>query len=181
MNATRIPRANTVYRVLFLCTHNSARSILAEALATHLGGGWLKGYSAGSQPSGAVNPHALATLRELGCRTEDLRSKSWYEFAGPNAVPMDLVITVCDNAAHEACPVWPRAPVVAHWSCRDPSATIGGEQATALAFRRTAALLSQRIRSLLELPIYAMDPVSLSDALAMIARNNRPSFIEYVR
>jgi arsenate reductase len=167
--------------VLFLCTHNSARSILAEALATHLSGGRLQGYSAGSQPSGVVNPQALATLRELGCRTDELHSKSWDEFAAPDAIPMDLIITVCDNAANEVCPVWPRAPVTAHWACRDPSAITGDEQATAIAFQRTAALLSQRILCLRELPINELDPASLSDALARIARDTRPFFIECVR
>lgn len=184
MNATgtsmaSTPMAGTVHNVLFLCTHNSARSILAEALATHLGEGRLKGYSAGSHPSGTVNPRALATLRELGCRTEGLRSKSWDEFAGPDAMPMDLIITVCDDAAHEACPVWPGAPVTAHWGCRDPSAT--AEREVAIAFRRTADLISQRICCLLELPLDTMAAASLGDALATIAQDTRPAFNEYVR
>jgi arsenate reductase len=177
---TALPMPNRVRRVLFLCTHNSARSILAEALATHLGQGRLQGYSAGSQPSGTVNPHALATLDRLGCRIDGLRSKSWEEFIGPDAVPMDLVITVCDNAAHEICPVWPGTPVPTHWGCRDPSATRGGVRETALAFQQTAGLIARRIERLLELPLEAMDPASLGNALAAIARDTRPASLELV-
>ena len=175
---TAMPMSKRVHRVLFLCTHNSARSILAEALATHLGQGRLQGYSAGSQPSGTVNPHALATLDRLGCRIDGLRSKSWTEFTGPDAVPMDLVITVCDNAAHEICPVWPGTPVPTHWGCPDPSATTGGAQETALAFRRTAALIADRIERLLELPLDAMDDASLGNALTAIAQDTRPVSLE---
>jgi arsenate reductase len=166
--------------VLFLCTHNSARSILAEALATHLGQGRLLGYSAGSQPSGKVNPHALATLQRLGCRIDGLRSKSWEEFIGPDAVPMDLVITVCDNAAHELCPVWPGTPVPTHWGCPDPSSTRGGAHATSLAFRRTAELIADRIQRLLVLPLEAMDPASLGNALTAIAQDTQPASLELV-
>ena len=167
-----------VWRVLFLCTHNSARSILAEALATHLGQGRLQGYSAGSQPSGTVNPHALATLQRLGCRIDGLRSKSWTEFTAPDAVPMDLVITVCDNAAHEICPVWPGTPVPAHWGCPDPSPTRGGAHETALAFRRTAELIADRLQRLLALPLEAMEPASLANALTAIAPHTQPASLE---
>lgn len=178
--STTMPMSNPVRRVLFLCTHNSARSILAEALATHLGQGRLQGYSAGSQPSGTVNPHALATLDRLGCRIDGLRSKSWEEFTGPDAVPMDLVITVCDNAAHEICPVWPGTPVPTHWGCPDPSSTRGGTQETALAFRRTAELIADRIQRLLVLPLDAMDAAELGNALAAIAQDTRPAPLELV-
>ncbi|MEZ0472432.1 arsenate reductase ArsC [Luteimonas salinilitoris] len=177
---TPMSMSNRVHRVLFLCTHNSARSILAEALATHLGQGRLQGYSAGSQPSGTVNPHALATLDRLGCRIDGLRSKSWEEFVGPDAVPMDLVITVCDNAAHEICPVWPGTPVPTHWGCPDPSSTRGGAHETARAFRRTAELIADRIQGLLALPLEAMDGASLGNALAAIAQHTRPAALEPV-
>jgi arsenate reductase len=179
MNAAK-PMPNRTWRVLFLCTHNSARSILAEALATHLGQGWLQGHSAGSRPSGRVNPHALATLQRLGCRIDGLRSKSWEEFIGPDAVPMDLVITVCDNAAHEICPVWPGTPVPTHWGCPDPSSTRGGAHATARAFQQTAELIADRIQRLLALPLDAMDPASLSHALAAIAQDTQPASLELV-
>jgi arsenate reductase len=177
MNAAK-PMSHRAWRVLFLCTHNSARSILAEALATHLGQGRLLGYSAGSQPSGRVNPHALATLQRLGCRIDGLRSKSWEEFIGPDAVPMDLVITVCDNAAHELCPVWPGTPVPAHWGCPDPSSTCGGAHATALAFQQTAELITRRIQRLLALPLETLDPASLGNALAAIAQDTQPASLE---
>lgn len=177
---TAQPMSNRVWRVLFLCTHNSARSILAEALATHLGQGRLQGYSAGSQPSGRVNPHALVTLDRLGCRMDGLRSKSWTEFTGPDAVPMDLVITVCDNAAHEICPVWPGTPVPTHWGCPDPSATRGGVRETTLAFQQTAELIARRLQRLLELPLEAMDSASLGDALAAIAQDMQPASPEFV-
>jgi arsenate reductase len=175
-----MPMPRRVWKVLFLCTHNSARSILAEALATHLGQGRLQGYSAGSQLSGTVNPHALATLQRLGCRVDGLRSKSWEEFIGPDAVPMDLVITVCDNAAHELCPVWPGAPVPTHWGCPDPSSTRGGAHATARAFQQTAELIADRIQRLLALPLDAMDDASLGKALTAIAQDTRPASLELV-
>jgi arsenate reductase len=166
--------------VLFLCTHNSARSILAEALATHLGQGRLQGHSAGSQPSRRINPHALATLDRLGCRIDGLRSKSWEEFIGPDAVPMDLVVTVCDNAAQEICPVWPGTPVPTHWGCPDPSSTRRGAHATARAFQQTAELIADRIQRLLALPLAAMDDASLGNALAAIAQDTRAAALEPV-
>jgi arsenate reductase len=179
MNAA-MPTSNRTWRVLFLCTHNSARSILAEALATHLGQGRLQGYSAGSQPSGTVNPHALGTLQRLGYRVDGLRSKSWEEFIGPDAVPMDLVITVCDNAAHEICPVWPGTPVPTHWACPDPSSTRGGAHATARAFQQAAELIADRIQRLLVLPLDAMDAAAIGIALAAIAQDTRPAALEPV-
>lgn len=125
-------------RMLFLCTHNSARSILSEALANHLGGGRVQAFSAGSRPSGRVNPHALRTLETMGLPTEGLRSKSWDEFAGPAALEMDRVVTVCGNAASESCPVWPGQPEAMHWGFEDPSNTAGGDEAVAAAFADTA-------------------------------------------
>lgn len=140
---------NRPIRVLFLCTHNSARSILAEALANHLGAGRIEAFSAGSQPSGRVNPHALATLEQLGVPTLALRSKSWDVFSGPDAPPLDLVVTVCANAANEPCPAWVGAPQVAHWEHADPSITDGGEDAIAVAFLKTAESLRTQINRLL--------------------------------
>jgi protein-tyrosine-phosphatase len=157
--------------VLFLCTHNSARSILAEGLATKLGNGRLIGHSAGSRPGGVVNPHALETLRERNCKIENLRSKSWDEYARPGAAPLDLVITVCDNAARESCPIWPGAPVTANWACRDPSAAAGGDQATSLAFRRTADLIARRLERLLKAPLDGLPPAVLAEQVNAIARD----------
>jgi len=134
--------------VLFLCTGNSARSILAEALISDpaIGGGKFKGYSAGSQPKGTVHPFALATLTEHGLPTAGLRSKSWQEFAEPDAPRMDLIVTVCDNAAAEACPIWPGHPVTEHWGLADPAAVEGSEEEKRRAFRETFAELGRRLK-----------------------------------
>lgn len=156
--------------ILFLCTHNSARSILAEALATQLGQGRLQGHSAGSQPSGRVHPLALTILAEMDCRTTDLHSKSWTAFAGPGAMPMDIVITVCDSAFSEPCPAWPGRPATAHWSCRDPSWVEGDAQARMQAFRHAAELMSRRLQRLLALPLETMETVALRQALDEIGR-----------
>lgn len=153
-------------RLLFLCVHNSARSILAEVLTNHTGGGRLLGFSAGSHPSGQVHPHALEVLHELGCRTDGLHSKSWDVFAG--AEPMDAVITVCDNAAREVCPVWPGAPARAHWGLPDPSHTEGDECARREAFRRTATSLLFRLRRVLLLPLDSLDAPTLQTELQHI-------------
>lgn len=137
--------------VLFLCTHNSARSILAEALLNHLGGGRVRGFSAGSSPRAnqRPNPLALQVLREAGVATDGLRSKSWDEFAGADAPPMDLVITVCDNAAGEQCPYWPGAPATAHWRYPDPSEVPGSEQDRHDAFAQTLRGMQHRIEQFL--------------------------------
>ena len=131
--------------VLFLCTGNSARSILAESILNHRGGGQFRGFSAGSQPKGQVNPLALATLRQRGHDTECLRSKSWNEFAAPGAPAMDLVVTVCGNAASETCPVWPGQPLQEHWGFDDPSDVEGDDAQRLQAFAHTFGLIEQRI------------------------------------
>ena len=154
--------------VLILCTHNSARSILAEAMLNHHAarlGADVRAYSAGSAPSGRVNPLALAVLESAGVPTADLRSKSWDEFARPGAPEMRIVITVCDNAAGESCPVWPGRPVRVHWGYPDPSAVSGDEDARRAAFERTRLAIGERMKRLLELPIAALDDESLGGAL----------------
>jgi arsenate reductase len=133
------------YNVLFLCTGNSARSILAEALLNHWGGGRFRGFSAGSFPKGQVHPVALELLQRINLPTERLRSKSWNEFAAADAPALDFIITVCDNAAGEACPVWPGKPMTAHWSLADPAA-VTGYAAQSAAFRETLADLEARIK-----------------------------------
>lgn len=150
-------------RVLFLCTHNSARSILAEALLNHLGHGRFIGYSAGSSPrdNQQPNPLAIETLQRAGISTTGLRSKSWDEFGTPEAPVMDLVITVCDNAAGEVCPFWPGQPATAHWGYADPSAAPGDEDAKREAFRQTLHLLGKRLELLVNLPASSLDRLQL--------------------
>lgn len=149
--------------VLFLCTGNSARSILAEALLNHMGAaegaGRFRALSAGSQPKGAPHPMALEVLRSHGLPHQGFRSKSWSEFAGPDAAPVDLVITVCDSAAGESCPVWPGRPIAAHWGIEDPAAVEGAGQRE--AFERALRYLHQRISLLLALPDEAIDALAL--------------------
>ncbi|MBE0607428.1 MAG: arsenate reductase ArsC [Deltaproteobacteria bacterium] len=139
-------KGSKVYNVLFLCTGNSARSILAEALVGRLGKGRFRGFSAGSHPKGAVHPLALDLLRSLGYPTEGFRSKGWEEFALPGAPGLDFVFTVCDDAAAEACPIWPGSPVTAHWGVPDPAAVEGDEPTRKNAFRATYRELENRIR-----------------------------------
>ena len=153
------------YNILFLCTGNSARSILAEGLVNHLSHGRFKGYSAGSQPMGRVNPLAIDTLQALGCDTDGMSSKSWDVFAGLDAPKMDFVITVCDNAAGEACPYWPGTPMTAHWGFPDPSHVDGDDEAKRHAFARTAQAITQRLRLFLSLPMDKLDKLSLQDEL----------------
>jgi arsenate reductase len=145
-----------VYTVLFLCTGNSARSILAEALLNHWGRGRFQAFSAGSHPKGQVHPLALAELHGAGLPSADLRSKSWDEFARPGAPILRLVITVCDRAAAEACPIWPGAPLAAHWGLADPAAPELSETERPEAFRSAYRVLEQRIRRLVSLPLDAL-------------------------
>jgi arsenate reductase len=135
--------------ILFLCTGNSARSILAEVLATHLGEGRVKGFSAGSFPKGQVHPLSLALLKELGISTDGLRSKSWDEFAAPGAPAMDYIVTVCDQAAGEVCPVWPGRPINAHWGLPDPAAATGTPEQQMQAFRDAYRIIDARVRAFL--------------------------------
>lgn len=167
--------ADRVYRVLFLCTHNSARSVLSEAIMNRLGEGRILGFSAGSAPRGRVHPMSLRTLEELGYDTGGLRSKSWDEFAAEGAPPIDFVVTVCDNAANEVCPVWPGRPATAHWGVADPSRTEGGEEAMARAFRRTYEQLRQRLSAFAALPLERLEGAALTAALDEIGRMPAPA------
>jgi arsenate reductase len=156
------------YNVLFLCTGNSARSILAECILNRLGQGRFTAYSAGSHPAGRVNPHALTLLKRLNYPTEALRSKSWDEFAAPSPVVLDFVFTVCDNAAGEVCPIWPGQPMSAHWGLPDPAAVAGSETEIALAFSDTHRMLNNRISIFVSLPIAKLDRLSLQKRLDAI-------------
>lgn len=157
--------------ILFLCTGNSARSILAEALMNRLGAGRFRAYSAGSMPKGQVNPHALPLVHALGFKDEDFRSKPWDEFAVPGAPKLDFVITVCDDAAGEVCPVWPGQPISAHWGIPDPAAVTGSEAEIAVAFRDAARQLRNRIELLLALPMAKLDRLTLQARVQEIARS----------
>lgn len=161
--------------VLFLCTHNSARSIIAEAIMNRLGVGKFKGYSAGSQPSGKVHPFAMDLLQKLNYETSTLRSKSWEEFAKPGAPQLDFVFTVCDNAANETCPVWPGQPMSAHWGLPDPSAYEGSETEQRVAFADTHRMLYQRIGIFTNLPLSSLDALSLQRRLDDIGRSKAPA------
>ncbi|MGB7258758.1 MAG: arsenate reductase ArsC [Pseudolabrys sp.] len=159
-----------VYNALFLCTGNSARSVMAEALLNKLGRGKFRAYSAGSQPKGEVNPHTFQLLKSLGYDTSDFRSKSWTEFAKPGAPALDFVFTVCDNAAGEACPVWPGQPMTAHWGVPDPAEATGSEAEIALAFKDAYRMLNQRIGIFVALPISSLDALSLQAKIKEIGR-----------
>jgi arsenate reductase len=161
--------AHPPLNALFLCTHNSARSIMAEAILNAIGRGRFAAYSAGSMPKSAPNPLALQTLAKLGLPTAGLHSKSWDVFATPDAPKMDFVFTVCDNAAGEVCPVWPGQPVTAHWGVADPSECEGSEEQKLREFARTAQVLKHRIGLLLELPVESLDRQSLQRELREIA------------
>ena len=155
--------------VLFLCTHNSARSVLAECLLNHLGRGRFRAFSAGSTPSGTVNPFALQALAEQGVDTAGVRSKAWDEFALPGAPQMDLVITVCDAAAGETCPVWPGHPATAHWGYADPSRVAGSEAAKLTAFRDTLALIRRRLEILVAMPDERLHALTLQQTVRDLA------------
>lgn len=158
------------YNVLFLCTGNSARSILAECVLNRLGNGRFKAYSAGSFPKGEVHPYALELLRRQSYPTDHLRSKSWDEFAGLGAEPLDFVFTVCDNAAGEVCPIWPGQPMTAHWGLPDPAAVRGTETEQRLAFADTLRMLYNRIGVFVNLPLRSLDKLSLQRRLESIGR-----------
>jgi arsenate reductase len=158
------------YNILFLCTGNSARSILAESIVNHLGNGRFKGFSAGSQPKGEVHPYALGLLGSLHLPTDGLRSKPWDEFAIAGAPAMDFVLTVCDNAAGEACPMWPGRPMTAHWGVPDPAAVEGTEVERRAAFRHAFASLENRIKLFLSLPLASLDRMTVQSQLNAIGR-----------
>ncbi len=153
------------YHVLFVCTHNSARSVMAEALLNALGHDQFVGHSAGSQPSGTVNPYALKALERMRVSTDGLRSKDWAQFAGPGAPEMDFVFTVCANAADEVCPVWPGQPMTAHWGLADPTAVQGTEEQKAQVFWDTALALKRRIELMLALPWTSLSRLAIQREL----------------
>jgi arsenate reductase len=163
-----------VFNVLFLCTGNSARSIIAEALLRHWGKGRFRAFSAGSYPKGAVHPYALDQLRGLGLPVENLRSKSWSEFATAAALQMDFIFTVCDQAAGEACPIWPGNPMTAHWGVPDPAAVEGSETEKRNAFRATLRALDNRIKLFTSLSFGALDRMALKRAVDRIGKSAPP-------
>jgi protein-tyrosine-phosphatase len=163
------------YHVLFLCTGNSARSILGEAILNRIGEGKFRAWSAGSDPKPQVNPHTIALLERLGYPTEGLRSKSWEEFIGADAPALDFVFTVCDNAANEVCPVWPGQPMTAHWGIPDPAAATGSEEDIAAAFRQAFTMLQRRIGIFASLPVESLDRMSLQRRLDEIGKNPSPA------
>ena len=158
------------YNVLFLCTGNSARSILSEAILNHKAQGRFRAFSAGSHPSGKIRPEALHQLELAGISTEGLRSKSWDEFAGPGTPHIDFIFTVCDNAANEICPIWPGHPVSAHWGVPDPAAVSGSQQEIARAFQDAFTILDRRIGLLLSLPESQLQGLTLKNELDEIGK-----------
>ena len=163
--------ADKPFNVLFLCTGNSARSILAEAILNEAGAGKFQAFSAGSQPKGQVHPEARKLLQSLGFDTRGFRSKSWNEFAKPGAPALDFVFTVCDNAAGEACPLWPGQPMTAHWGIPDPAAATGSAAQVSLAFKDASRMLSQRIGIFSALPLRSLDRMSLQTKLKDIGHS----------
>lgn len=159
------------FNVLFLCTHNSARSVIAESVINRLGLGKFKGFSAGSEPRGTIHPYTLDLLKQLNYPIENLRSKPWDEFAAPGAPALDFVFTVCDDAANEVCPVWPGQPMTAHWGLADPSAATGSETVRRLAFADTHRMLYQRISIFVNLPLASLDSLSLQRRLDDIGQS----------
>jgi arsenate reductase len=159
------------FNVLFLCTGNSARSIMAESILRQIGEGRFNAYSAGSHPAGRVNPLALELLEANRMPVEGLRSKSWAEFAQPDSPPLDFVLTVCDNAAGEVCPVWPGQPMTAHWGIPDPAAAEGNDETKHRAFAEACRLLLARIRLFTSLPLAKLDRLSLQNSLRAIGKS----------
>jgi arsenate reductase len=164
--------ATKIYNVLFLCTGNSARSILAESLLKHWGNGKFRAFSAGSIPKGQVHPLALDLLKRMNLPAEGFRSKSWDEFAAQGAPPIDFIFTVCDNAAGEVCPVWPGKPLTAHWGIEDPAAVAGADAEKAFAFRKALKELETRIKLFTGLPIESLDGMTLQAKLRAIGKRN---------
>jgi protein-tyrosine-phosphatase len=164
-----------VYNVLFLCTHNSARSVIAECILNAIGKGKFRAYSAGSQPSGRVNPYAIEMLSRLNYDVSQLRSKSWDEFAVPGAPQLDFVFTVCDDAAGEVCPLWPGQPISAHWGVADPSRVDGPEAVRRQAWADTHRMLYQRIGIFVNLPLEALDRLVLKKRLDEIGKTSPES------
>jgi protein-tyrosine-phosphatase len=162
-----------VYNVLFLCTGNSARSVMAEVLLNREGRGRFRAFSAGSHPTGQVHTYSLDLLRGLNFRTEGLRSKSWDEFARPGAPELDFVFTVCDNAAGEVCPVWPGQPMTAHWGFPDPAAFVGSEAEKRAFFAEVFRMISRRISIFVSLPIASLDRLSLQKRLDALGASNK--------
>jgi arsenate reductase len=165
---------NTTYNLLFLCTGNSARSIMAEALLRHWGKGRFNAYSAGSKPTGEVNPRAIELLQRLKMPTEGLRSKSWDEFAQSDSPRLDFVITVCDNAANEVCPVWPGQPVTAHWGAPDPAAVEGSEVDKSMAFREVFRILENRVKIFTSLRIEGLERLRIHEEMQSIGTLQPP-------
>ena len=160
------------YQILILCTGNSARSIMAEAIINTFGAGRFVAHSAGSQPAGRVHPLALEKLSAIGYPTAQLRSKSWDEFAAADAPQMDFIITVCDNAAGETCPLWPGQPISAHWGFPDPAAVQGSEAEQRAAFEQVFQRITQRVRLLLDLPLASLDALAIRRELQNIGRQD---------
>ena len=165
-----LPVSEKPSNVLFLCTGNSARSIMAEVMLNHLGQGRLTAYSAGSHPKGTVHPLALDTMQSMGLPVDGLRSKSWEEFARPDAPPLDMIVTVCDDAAGEVCPIWPGKPMTAHWGVEDPAAFQGTEDAQREKFHEVALILRQRIERFLSLPLATLDRRTMQAKLEEIGQ-----------
>ena len=162
-----------IYNVLFLCTGNSARSIMAEAIMNRFGAPQFKAYSAGSQPKGEVHPRTLQLLKAMNFKTDEYRSKGWEEFSGPDAPSLDFVFTVCDNAANEVCPIWPGQPMSAHWGIPDPAAATGNEAQIAYAFDDAYRMLQNRITIFTALPISGLDRLTLQKRLDEIGKMAR--------
>lgn len=160
--------ADKVFNVLFLCTGNSARSIMAEALVTTLGKGRFRGYSAGSHPGGTVNPLAIEQIKAIDYPVENLRSKSWDEFGAPDAPQMDFIITVCDNAAGETCPYWPGHPLSAHWGFEDPAAATGSDEEKRAVFRKVFRQLILRLNIFVNLPLHRLEKNAIQHEIKTI-------------
>jgi arsenate reductase len=160
--------SDKIYNVLFLCTGNSARSIMAEALVSTMGKGRFRGFSAGSKPGGRVNPFAVEQVQKTGYPAEALRSKSWDEFAGPDAPQMDFIITVCDNAAGETCPYWPGHPATAHWGFEDPAAVEGSDEEKRAAFEKIFRQIAARMHTFVNLPIATLDKHAIQREIKQI-------------